>query len=437
MRSVKPARAAPADPLTSHRARPLSGTAPIPGDKSISHRALILGSLAEGRTSITGLLEGSDVLCTARAVEGVGAHVRHISPGRWEVFGQGLKTPTQPIDCGNSGTAARLLIGAVAGHPIAVTFTGDQSLSRRPMKRVLEPLRLMGAQAVGSELPVTIEGGSLQGISYDNHRSSAQVKSAILLAGLGAAGPVEVIEALPSRDHSENMLEAFGCELERSRSGVRLGPQRKLRGTTVAVPSDPSSAAFPMVAALLVAGSEILLPSILINPLRTGLIQTLSEMGAKIEISNKRLSGGETLADLWVRSSSLTAVEVPATRAPSMIDEYPILAIAASFAEGRTVMHGLAELRVKESDRIRSVVDGLQACGIEAREEGDCLVVEGKQSVRGGATIASNHDHRIAMSFLVLGMASAEPVAVDDAEMIETSFPGFAALMNKLGGDIR
>jgi 3-phosphoshikimate 1-carboxyvinyltransferase len=439
MRSVNLAEVAPADRLEGHRCGPLQGTADISGDKSISHRSLIFGGLAVGSTNIEGLLEGDDVLNTAKAVRAFGAKVERIAEGQWRVTSDGQwRSPEAPIDCGNSGTGARLLMGAAAGFPISATFTGDHSLSSRPMERVLEPLRDMGARTEGSTLPVTVHGGELTGISYDNVKSSAQVKTAILLAGLRAAGDVEVNEALPSRDHTENMLRAFGVDVEQDGTIVRLGRRRLMTATDVVVPRDPSSAAFPIVAALIVPGSEITLPNILINPLRTGLITTLKEMGADIEFRNLRSSGGEQVADIIVRASALTGVDVPAGRAPSMIDEYPILGIAAACASGTTVMRGLAELRVKESDRLAAVAEGLRSCGVEVEEGEDSLTVHGNgRSPPGGGEVAAHHDHRIAMSFLILGQVTDQPVAVDSASMIATSFPSFVPLMRGLGADIR
>jgi 3-phosphoshikimate 1-carboxyvinyltransferase len=439
MRGVNLAEGAEQDRLEGHRCGPLTGTAEIPGDKSISHRSLIFGGLAVGTTNIAGLLEGDDVLNTAKAVQAFGAEVERIAEGQWRVTSDGQwRSPDAPIDCGNSGTGARLLMGAAAGFPIRATFTGDQSLSSRPMERVLGPLRAMGAKTEGSTLPVTVHGGELIGISYDNIKSSAQVKTAILLAGLRALGEVEVNEALPSRDHTENMLRAFGVDVEQDGSVVRLGRRRLLTGTDVVVPRDPSSAAFPIVAALIVDGSEIELPNILINPLRTGLITTLKEMGGDIEFRKLRSSGGEQVADIVVRASSLRGVDVPAERAPSMIDEYPILGIAAACASGTTVMRGLAELRVKESDRLAAVANGLRACGVEVEEGEDSLTVHGNgRAPVGGGDVAAHHDHRIAMSFLILGLVAERPVAVDSAGMIATSFPTFVPLMRDLGADIR
>ena len=427
----------PAEVLTGSRSQALAGDIEVPGDKSMSHRALILGGMAIGETRISGLLEGDDVLHTADAVRAFGADVDRLGPGEWRVRGAEWQSPAGPIDCGNAGTGARLLMGAASGFPITVTFSGDASLSSRPMERVLAPLRAMGARTEGSTLPVTIHGGGLHGISFVNEKASAQVKSAILLAGLRAEGQVEVIEPHRSRDHSENMLRAFGCDVEVEGESIRLGDSRRLLGTDVAIPGDPSSAAFPLVAALIVRGSRVTVRNMMVNPLRAGLIKTLIEMGADLKVENERLEGGESVADLVVAASDLRGVEVPAARAPSMIDEYPILAVAAAFAMGRTVMHGLAELRVKESNRLAAVVAGLRACGVDAMEEGDSLIVEGTGSPpRGGAEVRAHHDHRIAMSFLVMGLAARQPVAVDSAGMIATSFPNFVALMQPLGARI-
>jgi len=423
--------------LTGYRSPPLAGVIEVPGDKSISHRALILGGLARGETRITALLEGDDVLHTADAVRAFGADVERTGAGEWRVRGAEWQNPAGPVDCGNSGTGARLLMGAAAGFPLTATFTGDQSLSSRPMERVLAPLRDMGARTNGSTLPVTIEGGSLHGISFVNEKASAQVKSAILLAGLRASGNVEVIEPARSRDHTENMLRSFGCDVECAGGTVRLGKRRALSGTEVRVPGDPSSAAFPIVAALTVPGSRVTVRNVMVNPLRTGLLATLREMGADLRTDNERVEGGEPIADLVVAASNLNGIEVPASRAPSMIDEYPILAVASAFASGRTVMHGLAELRVKESNRLEAVIDGLRACGVDAHEEDDSLIVEGTgRPAAGGAVVSARNDHRIAMSFLVMGLASERPVSVDNGGMIATSFPGFVQLMSSLGATI-
>lgn len=423
--------------LTGTRSGPLIGDIEVPGDKSMSHRALILGGLARGQTLISGMLEGDDVLHTAEAVRAFGAGVERLGIGTWRVEGQQWRTPDRPIDCGNSGTGARLLMGAAAGFPLKVTFTGDASLSSRPMERVLGPLRQMSARTEGSTLPVTVHGGGLTGIRFVNERASAQVKSAVLLAGLNASGPVEVIEPAPSRDHTENMLRAFGCDVAITDQTIRLGQRRELTATTVRIPGDPSSAAFPVVAGLLVPGSDVTLRGLMVNPLRTGLLTSLREMGADLALVNVRVEGNEPVADLRVRASALTGIDVPAARAPSMIDEYPILAVAAAFASGRTVMRGLSELRVKESDRLAAMVEGLTACGIDARAEADSLIVEGAgSSARGGGEIDARHDHRIAMTFLVFGLASRLPVTVNSADMIATSFPGFAPLMQSIGAQI-
>lgn len=429
--------------LTAGRAGPLKGKVRAPGDKSISHRALILGALAAGETLIEGLLEGDDVLRTAAAMRAFGAGVARLDEGSWRVTGHGgFAAPAEMIDCGNSGTGVRLIMGAAAGFPIAAAFTGDASLRGRPMGRILKPLGLMGASwtaAPGDKLPLTLHGGGLKRISYRPPEPSAQVKSAVLLAGLHAAGGAEVIEAEATRDHTERMLRAFGAsvEVEDTAEGRRIslaGGQR-LTGTAVAVPGDPSSAAFPLVAALIVPGSEVTVEGVLLNPLRTGLLQTLREMGADLVVSNAREAGGEQVGDVTARHSRLHGVNVPPERAPAMIDEYPILAVAAAFAQGRTVMRGLAELRVKESDRIALTAAGLAACGVAVEEEPEGLIVTGGP-VRGGARVATHGDHRIAMSHLVLGLAAEAPVTVDEPGMIATSFPTFVPLMRSLGGEI-
>ena len=427
----------PADRLRASPSGPLCGELRVPGDKSISHRALILGGLADGETRIDGLLEGEDVLHTAAAVRGFGPEVERLSAGRWRVRGCAWRSPSGPVQCGNAGTAARLLIGAAAGFPISAIFVGDRSLSQRPMERVLGPLREMGARTEGTLLPIAISGGALTGIRFTNSPALAQVKSAILLAGLRAHGPVEVIEPAPSRDHSERMLRAFGCDVETGAGRVSLGAGRCLTGTAVPVPADPSSAAFALVAALLCPGSTIALTDVLVNPLRIGLLDTLRAMGADIRVINPRALGAEPVADLEVHASRLSGVEVPAACAPSMIDEYPILAVAAAFAQGCTTMHGLGELRVKECDRLAAIVAGLRRCGVVAEVEGDSLIVEGCNGPPpGGADVDSQGDHRIAMAFLVFGLAARAPVEVDGAATIATSFPGFAEAMRRLGGRI-
>jgi len=431
--------------LAASPGSPLRGRIRAPGDKSISHRALIFGALASGVTEIEGLLEGADVLATAEAMRAFGATVERLAEGRWRVTGQGrLTEPAQVIDCGNAGTGVRLIMGAAAGFDLAATFTGDASLRGRPMMRVLTPLGEMGARRLcraGGRLPLTLRGGGLQAIAYTLPMPSAQVKSAVLLAGLSAKGITEVIEPEPTRDHTERMLRAFGAEVqvEDRPDGrhVRLAGGQALTGATIRVPGDPSSAAFPLVAALITPGSEVTVEGVLLNPLRTGLFETLREMGADLVIENARDEGGEPVGDLTARHSALHGVDVPPERAPSMIDEYPILAVAAACAHGTTRMRGLAELRVKESDRLAAIARGLEACGIGVEEDKDSLTVHGiGKPPQGGGTVATHFDHRIAMSFLVLGMAATEPVTVDDATAIDTSFPGFAALMNGLGAHI-
>ena len=439
----------PAKPLTSGTAGRLSGICRVPGDKSLSHRALILGGLAVGRTRVTGLLEGEDVLATAGAMRALGAGVTRQADGEWLVSGVGiggLQEPDTLLDMGNSGTGARLVMGAVAGHDITAFFTGDASLRRRPMARVTEPLSRMGAKIVaraGGRLPLALTGASAPlAITYASPVASAQVKSAILLAGLSALGETTVIEPLASRDHTENLLRHFGAKVTATPTNtggmqITVVGQPELKAGDIVIPGDPSSAAFPAVAALLLPQSEITIAGVGINPLRAGLFKTLAEMGADIIFANRRIEGGEPVADLVIRAGALNAVTVPAERAPSMIDEYPILAVAAAFAKGRTVMHGLAELRVKESDRLSAIAQGLSDCGVTVAIEGDTLIVEGKGGkVRGGAVVASALDHRIAMSFLMLGMAAEKPVTIDDGATIATSFPDFVALVNCLGGSI-
>jgi len=434
--------------LTSRPGGALRGHVRAPGDKSISHRALILGALARGDTEIEGLLESEDVLRTAAAMRAFGAEVERMGEGRWRVRGQGTwSEPLDVIDCGNSGTGARLIMGAAAGFPVSVSFTGDQSLRGRPMGRVLDPLAMMGARSLGragGRLPLTLHGGGLQRISYRLPVASAQVKSAVLLAGLHAEGGVEVIEPEPTRDHTERMLKAFGAEVEIADMDgervVRLAQGQSLTGIHVAVPGDPSSAAFPLVAALITPGSEVTVENVLLNPLRAGLLQTLREMGADLVTKNLREAGGEPVGDVTACFSALKGVEVPARRAPSMIDEYPILAVAAAFAEGQTLMRGLGELRVKESDRVALMAAGLEACGVMVEEEPEGLIITGvgraNHPVRGGATVETHGDHRVAMAHLVLGLAAQAPVAVDEPEMIATSFPGFVDLMRGLGAEI-
>jgi 3-phosphoshikimate 1-carboxyvinyltransferase len=418
----------------------------VPGDKSISHRALMMGALAVGETEIHGLLEGEDVLRSAAAMRALGAQAWRDEAGIWRVIGRGiggLVEPEDVLDLGNAGTGARLLMGIVAAHPIAAVFTGDASLRRRPMGRVIEPLRQMGARFAGRAgncLPLTVIGtGDAMPIRYRLPVPSAQVKSAILLAGLNTPGETMVIEPEPTRDHTELMLRHFGAEIlsrdtPEGRAVTIIG-QPEITGRRIEVPADPSSAAFPLVAALLLPGSDILLTNVGLNRHRIGLLDTLIEMGAAIEIHDRREQAGEPVGDLSVKASRLRGVNVPASRAPSMIDEYPILAVAASFADGETVMQGLGELRVKESDRLGAAARGLVACGVDIAEGPDSLTVRGRAAKpAGGARIETALDHRIAMAFLVLGMAAERPVAIDDGSPIHTSFPGFVALMNDLGG---
>ena len=436
-------------PLTARRAGALKGRARVPGDKSISHRALIFGALTVGETRVSGLLEGEDVLNTGKAMRALGATVERVGEGAWRVHGVGVggfRAPEGVLDFGNSGTGCRLVMGAVAGCPVTATFDGDASLRTRPMKRILDPLELIGAHALsvtdGGRLPLTLAGARDPiPIVYRTPVPSAQIKSAVLLAGLAAPGETTVVENEASRDHTERLLKHFGAEVRVEAEGaqgrkITLRGEPELAPAPVVVPADPSSAAFPMVAALLAPGSEVILTDVMTNPLRTGLIVTLREMGADIEALDLRSDGGEEMADLRVRASALRGVEVPAARAPSMIDEYPVLAVAASFAQGTTVMRGLKELRVKESDRLAAIAAGLAANGVEVEIEGDDLIVHGKGRVPGGGTVATHMDHRIAMAFLVMGLASEKPVRVDDAAIIATSFPGFSALMRGLGADL-
>ncbi len=441
----------PAIPMTARRGGPLRGSAEVPGDKSISHRALIFGALAVGETRIEGLLEGQDVLDTADAMRAFGAEVTRHGPGHWSVHGVGVGGFAEPeavIDCGNSGTGVRLIMGAMATTPITATFTGDASLNARPMGRVTDPLALFGARAFGrsgGRLPMTVIGAADPvPVRYTLPVASAQVKSAVLLAGLNAPGQTVVIEPEPTRDHTERMLRGFGAEVavEDTSEGrvITLTGQPELRPQAVAVPRDPSSAAFPACAALMVPGSDVRIPGVSQNPTRNGLYLTLRDMGADIAFENPREEGGEPVADLRLRhGGALRGIEVPPDRAASMIDEYPVLAALAGSAEGTTVMRGIGELRVKESDRIDAMARGLEACGVRVEETKDSLTVHGcgGDGVPGGATVESRLDHRIAMSFLCLGLVARDPVTVDDAGPIATSFPVFEALMRDLGADIR
>ncbi|MCC7426448.1 MAG: 3-phosphoshikimate 1-carboxyvinyltransferase [Alphaproteobacteria bacterium] len=442
-----PHDAAATRPLAARRpARPLSGEARVPGDKSISHRALMIGTLAVGETRIEGLLEGEDVLRTAAAMRALGAEAENLGGGRWRVAGRGvggLVEPTDILDMGNSGTAARLLAGILSTHPLVAFMTGDASLRRRPMQRVITPLSQMGAQFVsraGGRLPLAITGAAEPvAADYTLPVASAQVKSAILLAGLNAPGITRVVEPQPTRDHSELMLRHFGATvtvnaLAGGGREILLAGQPELAGRDVKVPGDPSSAAFPAVAALIVPGSRVLLPNVGLNPLRAGLYATLAEMGAPITIQNRREEAGEPVGDLLVESGPLRAVDVPPERAPTMIDEYPVLAVAAACASGTSRMRGLGELKVKESDRLTATARNLAACGARVEIEGEDLIVHGTgRPPAGGARVETLMDHRLAMSALVLGLASEQAVAVDDTAFIDTSFPGFAALMQALG----
>ena len=436
-------------PFAAHRSGRLSGKVRVPGDKSISHRALILGGMTVGTTRISGLLEGEDVLNTAKAMGALGAQVERLGEGEWEIRGVGvggLAEPADTLDFGNSGTGCRLVMGAVAGCPITAVFDGDASLRKRPMNRILDPLGLVGARtlemAAGGRLPVRLQGArDPLPVEYRTPVPSAQIKSAVLLAGLAAPGATTVIEYEASRDHTEKLLAHFGAEVVVAPDGphgrrITLTGQPELAAAPVVVPADPSSAAFAMVAALLVPGSEVLLTDVMTNPLRTGLFTTLREMGADIETLNLRSDVGEEMADFRVRSSSLHGVEVPAERAPAMIDEYLILAVAAAFAEGTTRMRGLKELRVKESDRLAATADMLRVNGVEVGIEGDDLIVHGKGRAPGGGLVATHMDHRLAMSALVMGLASDKPVAVDDVAFIATSFPNFVPMMRELGGEL-
>lgn len=436
-------------PMTSHKCGPLKGEAAVPGDKSISHRALIFGALAVGETKITGLLEGEDVLDTAKAMRAFGATVTQHGPGEWSVNGVGVggfAEPDNVIDCGNSGTGVRLIMGVMATQGITATFTGDASLNKRPMGRVTDPVALFGAQSVGrsgGRLPMTIVGATEPvPVEYTVPMPSAQVKSAVLLAGLNAPGQTVVIEKEATRDHTERMLEGFGAEIsvEETEEGRRitLTGQPELKPQVIAVPRDPSSAAFPTCAATIVPGSEVFVPGVSQNLTRNGIYTTLVEMGADITFENPRTEGGEPVADLRVRYAETKGIEVPPERAASMIDEYPVLSVVAALSTGKTVMCGVKELRVKECDRIDAMARGLRACGVTVEEDEDTMIVHGMGpgGVPGGATCESFLDHRIAMSFMVLGMAAQKPVSVDDGTPIATSFPVFEDLMKTLGAQI-
>jgi len=436
-------------PLAARRSGPLKGRTRVPGDKSISLRSLILGAMTVGETRITGMLEGEDALSTANAMKALGATVERTGELAWRIMGVGVggfAEPRAPLDFGNSGTGCRLSMGAVAGCPITAIFDGDASLRTRPMRRILDPLEKMGArtreQADGGRLPLTMQGATDPlPMTYEPPVPSAQVKSAVLLAGLAAPGETTVIEQEATRDHTERMLRHFGAEVAVQPNGahgrrITLKGQPELVPAPVTVPADPSSAAFPMVAALIAPGSEIVLEGVMTNVTRTGLFKTLREMGASIEELNPRVEGGEDVADLLVRASSLKGVEVPPERAPFMIDEYLVLGVAAAYAEGTTRMRGLKELRVKESDRLAATATMLRVNGVDVEIEGDDLIVHGKGRVTGGGLVATHMDHRIAMSALVMGLASEKPVQVDDTAFIATSFPGFVGMMRAMGGDL-
>ncbi|HVV64801.1 MAG TPA: 3-phosphoshikimate 1-carboxyvinyltransferase [Rhizomicrobium sp.] len=433
--------------MISRRTEGLSGTASVPGDKSISHRALILGAMTVGETRISGLLEAEDVLNTALAMRALGGDLLRDGEGLWRVWGRGVggfSEPDEPLDFGNSGTGARLTMGAIATSALTAVFTGDASLRNRPMKRVLEPLTFFGAEFAardGGLLPASVVGAANPiAIDHELTTPSAQVKSALLLAALNAPGRSRIVQRALTRDHTERMLAAFGAAirvepLSDGGEAIEVTGEVELKPAVIEVPRDPSSAAFPLVAALISPDSDVSAPGILLSPRRLGLFETLREMGADIEISNERESAGERIGDTRARACALRGVDVPSERAPSMIDEYPILAVAAAFAEGRTILRGLGELRVKESDRLAAIVAGLRANGVGVEETQDGLIVEGcgPDGVPGGATVATRLDHRIAMAFLVMGLASREPVGVDDSSTIATSFPEFAELMRELG----
>lgn len=455
MHSDDPARAvpAPAPPtrnpmpgLTSHPAPAPAGRVRVPGDKSVSHRALMIGTLAVGETVIDGLLDGEDVRATAAAMRALGAEIRRTEEGRWHVHGVGVGGLTEPagvLDMGNSGTSTRLIAGILAAHPLTAFLTGDASLVKRPMDRITVPLGRMGARFVcrsGGRLPMAVTGTDrLVPITYELPVASAQVKSAVLLAGLNTPGETTVVERVPTRDYTETMLRHFGAEVrvvpaDGGGEAITVVGQPELTARPVVVPGDISSAAFPIVAAAVRDGADLTVENVGLNPRRTGLLATLAEMGASIEHLDPRTEAGEAVADLRVRGGGLRGVEVPAERAASMIDEYPVLAVAAACAEGPTRMTGLAELRVKESDRLEMTARGLRACGVEVEDGPDWMIVHGTgRPPPGGATVETALDHRIAMSFLILGTAAAAPVAIDDDAPIATSFPGFAALMQGLG----
>ena len=433
-------------PVTASRSSALTGTVNVPGDKSISHRSLILGSLSAGETRVSGLLEGEDVLRTAAAMRALGADIYKDSSGIWHIFGRGVGALSEPdcvLDMGNSGTAARLLMGLVASCPFTTFFCGDESLHKRPMGRIALPITEMGAKITSrseGRFPLAVTGSQLMPIEYELPVASAQVKSAIMLAALDTPGVTRITEPRPSRDHTENMLRHFGAEVivtahENGSREIALRGQQELTPADIVVPGDPSSAAFLVVAAAILPGSDVKILNVGLNPLRDGLFETLAEMGADLEVLNIRTEAGERVGDLHIKGGPLQGIEVPVSRAPSMIDEYPVLFVAAAFATGTTVMKGLRELRVKESDRLATMAAGLKACGVSLEELEDGLIIEGNgKAPAGGGTVSTELDHRIAMSFLVLGLATDEPVTVDDGRVMETSFPGFVQLLESLGG---
>jgi len=431
---------------SSKTEKPLSGTVRAPGDKSISHRSMIFGAMADGTTTVTGLLEGADILSTASVMEALGATITKTGDGDYTVKGcgaDGLQSPKIELDCGNAGTGVRLIMGACAGYDIEATFIGDASLSSRPMNRILDPLRDMGVSATseeGGRLPVHLKSeGALRPLTYTPPIASAQVKSAVLLAAANTKGVTTVTEPIPTRDHTENMLRAFGAKVDvTKRNGadvIKLEGPVRLKATTINVPGDPSSAAFPIVAALITPGSDIIVENVMMNPTRTGLFDCLTEMGGHVQADNFRKSGGEIIADIHVKHSKLHAITVPPERAASMIDEYPILAVAASVANGTTIMDDIGELRVKESDRITATANLLKDNGVKVEELENGLKVTGGP-VAGGGMVTTHHDHRIAMSALILGCVANQAVSIDDASMIATSFPTFFDLMNGLGADM-
>ncbi len=424
----------------------LSGTVSAPGDKSISHRSMIFGAMASGTTHVTGLLEGADILSTASVMQALGATITRTGDGAYTIEGcgeTGLQSPDVDLDCGNAGTGVRLIMGACAGYKLRATYTGDESLSSRPMNRILDPLRAMGATATaeeGGRLPVILDSdGQLKPLTYTPPVASAQVKSAVLLAAVNTVGVTTITEPIPTRDHTENMLRAFGAKVEVTQKNganvIRLEGPVTLKGTNVNVPGDPSSAAFMIVAALITPGSDITVENVMMNPTRTGLFDCLTEMGGHVRPTNFRKSGGEVISDIHVKYSKLNGITVPPARAASMIDEYPILAVAAAVAKGTTIMDDIGELRVKESDRIKATVALLAENGVDVTELENGIKVTGGD-VAGGGVVVTHHDHRIAMSALILGLVANAPVSIDDGAMIATSFPTFFDVMTELGANV-